>query len=590
MFCQNCGKPTEGDQVLCPDCAAEKTREFHEATPTQQEQPIADTFELNTATPQSPAPSKKKIGLIAGIAALAVVLAALIGIVLNLDSIKALYSRNALSPAEYLQEVENKAFDEYTAELSQVYSQYLETFSTQHTAGQANIGVTLGDKVLSLAEMALQAQGMEMELDWLQDISLATQFNTQDDTYQANIGLGLGDNHLVSVDLIFDMANAMLYLAAPELSSTYLSGDFSDTLPADEMTTIMKQTTDAMRDLAAAMPTEAELTGMLNSYVKLVLSQIQNVEKKTESITVNGITQEVVVLTAKVTSAEITDIAEKILAQAKTDATLKKIICAFSDYVNTVSTMNGLDETLDLYQEFSDALAEITLSKDDVSEEDYLLLDVYVDMQSNLRGHRLTVYSDGVAEELPIYILSVVEDGITHTEIALGSAYITGESTEQKDVLQGSYSLSVEDQAVMTVELKDVTETSGTIRLIPSEEILNMLLAENELVSVLNGNIALEVSVDTQNELPAFAVRILADTELLIGLRVSSALSNSTAITVPTDTLDLTDENNLIQWLTTLDFTQVMDNMEKANVPQELMEIVANLEEMLQYELATYMQ
>ena len=167
MFCRKCGAPTEGDQTLCSNCAAEQAAVPCEETPVQVEEAVevtetvCDTFELNTADAvPAKKPSKKKGGLIAAIVAVVLVAAAAVAVVLNLDSIGAFVDRTFQEPEEYLMDVESDAIAEYSAELSQSYGQMLQNYkkdpaANNGVAADAEIRFILGDEVLSVAEATL---------------------------------------------------------------------------------------------------------------------------------------------------------------------------------------------------------------------------------------------------------------------------------------------------------------------------------------------------------------------------------------------------------------------------------------------------
>ena len=76
MFCTNCGKPTEGDEILCPQCKAAQEN-------ASAEIPVAEETPAFTVAPTEPAPTKKKkkLGLTLGIIAGVLVFTLLIGVV-----------------------------------------------------------------------------------------------------------------------------------------------------------------------------------------------------------------------------------------------------------------------------------------------------------------------------------------------------------------------------------------------------------------------------------------------------------------------------------------------------------------------------
>lgn len=593
MFCKNCGKPTEGEQTLCPECAQQAAGLTNETPvqpvehvqPVEYAQPAApaqDTFQLNTPE-QQPAKKGKKTGLIIGVAAAAAVAAIALVLIFCWNGVSAFFDRTFLSPEDYLVKVESNAVAELTGELTQAYGTSMA--NTEKNAAQMEMHLTVGDEILSLLETALQQQGMEMEMDWLSDIKLVMDTNSNDDAVQASLGVGLGDDTILTADVIYDIAGSMIYLAIPEVSDAYLSVDMGEQITGEDVGMIMQKSLKLQRDLLKAMPSEAEMNDMIDRYVKIALSQIKNVEKESDKITVDGVSQSVVVLKAKITEKDLYAIAAKMLEEAEDDKVLKKVLTAMSDYTNAMNELSGYAyEEVDLYQEFvstiPDALEELEWLEENADKSNYLKLNVYVDMNGDVRGHELTVYTNGEKEMDPISYITVVKGNTTYTEAELAEVVITGEKTEKKGVSAGFYELTVGEQKVGELEFENVTENGGTLRLIPSEEVMSQILEDSGIPTALLGDkLGLELSY-AEN---AYDVKILVDSKTLIGLSLSAAVKEGGSVSVPKDALDATDQNDVMEWIGGLDFSGMISAMEKADVPQELVDAVKEYVDMLQY-------
>lgn len=597
MFCSNCGKPVEGEQTLCGECQAKQIPVTNEETTAEQPTPevvtpVADTFELNTAETEAPAkPKKKKTGLIAGILAAVIVVAAAVGIFLNMDSVNGFVGRTFKSPEDYLMDVESDAIKEYSAELMHNYGKALESYGKNQNALQnavkSEVGIVLGDDILAGAEAALQQQGMMMELDWLSDIKLSIDTNRQDTATQVGLGIGLGNTHLLSADVIFNMANGIGYVAIPEWNKTYLSGDFFDGMPMDQMQDMLTESMERNEKLVKALPSEEEMSELIDTYANILLSGITNVDKQTDTVTIDDVSQKMVVLTAKLTEKEILNIMEDILKTAQKDKTIEKTLKAVGDYANEAGELNfGYYEPVDMYQEFTDAVAEalesLAVAKGEASDGNYLKLKVYVDMKNNVRGHAVSAYSDGEKEGETISWMTVAKDDTIYTEAELARVRITGEKTEKKDTSDGHYTLYVDGEEIGTLKFKDLTETSGTLRLIPSEETLNNVLSGSGIPSILGQNLALEWSYDMQDAKSSSEVKILVGSKTLLQLTVSSEAGEGGKITIPTDVVRMENEADVRQWMQNADFDELVKALEAAGVPAELVETVKSYVSMLQ--------
>lgn len=592
MFCENCGKPVEGQQTLCSECAAARAEQPAVQEVPAAEVPVEETFVLNTGSsePAKKAP-KKKGGLIALIVALVIVAAVAVGVFLNFDSVSAFADRTFQSPEAYLEKVENEAIAQYSQELTQAYGQLLENYDSDKTAGAMDLRLTLGSEILAMAESALQQQGMTMDLDWLNEIKLSVDANVQGDALQSTLGLGLGKTHLLSLDVIMDMAAGKEYMTIPELNKDYLFVDVSGVLPGVNFKDILTGSQQTGEALIKALPSEKDLNELLNTYVGIVLSGIKSVEKETDTVSVGDASQKMVVLTAKITEKELINICEKAVKQAQKDKTLEKFLDALSDYVNSAGELNSdYFVPVDLHEQFlamlPTALEELELAKESAESGNYLKLKVYVDMKGNVRGHGLTVYTEGKKSEEPFLWISAVKGDTTYTEAMVGPMEITGEAMENDGVSEGEYTLAVDGRESVTLEFENVTETGGTLRIIPGEELMSGILSESGIpASLLADNVALELVFGGEGDKASFEVNILVGSKTLLGVAMSSSSSKGGKITVPTNAVDVTDQEALMQWLKNTNFDALLKAMKDSGMPQELVTTVEGYIEMLGYYL-----
>lgn len=586
MFCEKCGKPVEGDQPLCSSCAAEET-------PISPDETAVDTFALNTAEDTVPVKkaSKKKKGLIAGIIALVVAAAAAACIFFNVGNIagtiEGFFGRTFQEPEEYLADVEGDAITQYTGELTNAYGAWLDAYSSSvnFDAATMELGLILGDDLLAYAESYLQQQGMTMDLDFLKDVNLSVGANIQESALKAVLGLGLGNTELLSADMIVDMDQSMLYLGLPALSKTYLSGDLSYEMDFAEVEEALNMSAEMNQVLIKALPSEEELNTLISTYSNIVLSSIDNVEKENETVTVDDVSQEMVVLTAKITEKDMLEIAEKALKKAEKDKTLEAVLTDLGGFVNKVGEMNSpYFEPVDLYEEFidaiPDALEELSYMKESADSGNYIKLKVYVDMQNAVRGHVVNIYTDGEKMDEEISLLSAAKGDTVYYEAEIPGFNVTGEETTKKGMSEGKYVFYVEGQKLGALEFENVTENSGTLRLVPSEELIDQALSDSDIpAAFLGGNIALEVSYGVTSNETGLSVKILAGSKDLVGLSLTSKPAKGGEIKIPSNTLDMdsASENDIMRWAQSMDFSSVIKALKDAKVPTEIVDALEGL-------------
>lgn len=164
----------------------------------------------------------------------------------------------------------------------------------------------------------------------------------------------------------------------------------------------------------------------------------------------------------------------------------------------------------------------------------------------------------------------------------MGELEITGEQAENKGVSDGKFVFSMYDEEAFTVEFKDVTDTTATIRFVPGETFTEGLLRGAQLPSsFFSGNLALELVGGTQSDPNYVALNILMGNNTLIGLDVSSQPSSGGSISIPTNILNVNNQTDVMQWLKNADFDAVLDALENANVPDEIVSIARSYIDML---------
>ena len=581
MFCTNCGKPTEGDQILCNECAAQKANPACEApiqpaqpvapapvfeqpaAPVAPQQPVFETFDLNvSAEPEKPKKKKKKglvAAIISGVAAIAIAAA----VFFNWDYVSNLFNRVVKSPEDYMQQVSSDGVAEFSSSISKAYGVALKALNSTETAGSIDIGLTIGKEILNLAETALAGYGADVDLDFLNKLNLSIEANMQDSAMQYTAGVSIGGKQLASMDVILDMANGMLYMAIPELNSDYTFVELPDMAQVSEMTTAMM---DAMGEMTKALPSEAEFAEMSNTYAELALAEITDVEEESETISIDGKSQKMTVLTAEISEETLYAIAKAVLKQVEDDKTIEKIFDAINTYGNKVNELNGYaGAEFDLYEEFiegiPDVLDELEYMQDEADDSNYIEVVLYVDAKGAIRGLELEVVSDGETMNDNISWLTVEKGGVIDTEAELSEVLITGEKTVKKGVSSGFYEVEAGGMVLGKVEFENMTETSGTLRLIPSEEIVSNIMSTTGIPSsMVSDNVALEL-VMANNSMD---INFLVGSKTLLGLSLSSTTSNGGKISMPNSVVDQQT------WASGLDPQKLLDRLEDCGISEEL--------------------
>ena len=158
---------------------------------------------------------------------------------------------------------------------------------------------------------------------------------------------------------------------------------------------------------------------------------------------------------------------------------------------------------------------------------------------------------------------------------------IEGSGTTKNDKLTATYEVEMYNEAICELAVKDWSTAdgmlNGTLTLTLSDAVLEGLLSEMRLDSSVASVIAaaepaLELSFENTADSGKISLKVLANGKSVATLSLSGQTSEVGDITIPNDYVDMTDEDDLYEWSYGMDFTQIVDNLEKAGIPADLLE------------------
>jgi hypothetical protein len=340
----------------------------------------------------------------------------------------------------------------------------------------------------------------------------------------------------------------------------------------------------------------------------LATKEIEEVQRTTETLELDGTKQDATKLTIKIYEQDALDAVKAILTAAKTDADIKKIVEDFGKFYNdmmaeeyTAYDMEWTD--VDLYAEFTKGIEDLltTLPTEPEDTATYIGLTLYVDEKHNVIGMSLTA----PGEEEPVITVYSVTDGNNFKCVAElpDDTKLTGAGTINNGKVSGNYTVSVENVPVIKFELVDFDTTdadaiSGTIRL-DLGLTLETIFMTSKVGPMENTNTVaptaetqdssdiftalglqdamLELKLDITNEKSNVEMKLLSDNALIIGLALKAAAKAPAALQKPTNTVDVTDYEAFMGWVAGIDFDAVMDNLTTAGVPEMLVNALGGI-------------
>lgn len=566
-------------------------------TPQQPVYPAPDAFQLpkpepvaapapafSVSAPASEKPKKKKgIGGKIALAVIAVLLVvAIVLAVVNWDGIVRTVKRATMEPTDYAVEVEKKSAAKVAKNLATAYDTALQTTDISDISTQTQATIQVSDSVTAILEEILGQEGIDLALNWIDDISLDADANMKDGKMSADIGVKLNGSHLLTLSAAWDLETQIMWIGIPELSNAYLEMDMEEVLGEDlsDFYPTMLQAQELYSQMVEALPTGAELEDMINRYIGIILDQMKDVEKTEETVEVDGLEQKLLVMTAEFSANDILDAATALLEEARDDEQVKDLLVGFAEIAG--------EDAASIEEYYTEGLDEMIASIDDAREDapkgKFLTLETYLDSKDNIVGRTVTVSTEG--QKVKVSYITVTEgDKFAFEADVADTATVTGSGTIKDGKSTGEYVLEMMGVEYLTLKTENFYTTdsgafSGTFALYPESALLDEMDLDSSILQMIGSNVGIQVSLDTTIETPSASFGILAGSTELISIDVSSKTGKAGSIALPEVTVDVNDDAAGYAWLEDLDLDTVLKNLEKTGIPSEYMDSINMIADM----------
>lgn len=596
MNCPKCGASVTDEVVFCPYCGQNVTVQPEPPVSPANETPVEEIYEYpqpvqpteadyaQTEYPQSepsssnsfaevsfdekPAKRKKKlwkvlIPCVAVVAVLAVVFAIFSGPIIGF------FIKTFGSDEAYLKHVEKKALEQYTEDISAAYGTYTGVLDDIQ-ASETEIKVKVSKEALSM----LSTMGVEAnDLEWINDVVIRSNANMKDGLSESKIALEIGKETVLDLDVLLDMSGQDVYVGIPSLSEEYLKADM-DTGSSATLTSLYSS-----EGLIKALPSEETLNKLLTKYTAIVLDNIDDAEKSSDTLEIGDISQKVTVLEYTIDRDMIVEIARAVLKEAKNDKELKSCIKNMVDFLEDQGILDGADDIYDEYQNgIEDLLDE--LEDLDYENEDMITIIDYVDNSHNIIGREIEIEGEQI-----IYYATVTKGKNFAKEIEIDDMVIYGEGTKKGSENNAEYTLEVDGIEMLTVTVSgfDKEASKGKFILTPTGALLEDLDIDSDVASAIetfNLGISYEFSSSTGNA--SAAIGIVSNEKALAELIITTKTKSASKISLP-DADQVVDAEDADEWVKGMDFDALVNALKKTDLPDELVDSLEQAVSAMQY-------
>ena len=562
--------------------------------------PVGPGFTVGTGAPTPKKPKKAKKWILP--VAIVTLVLAVIGTCTAVfwPYITAWFDRTVSTPEKNLQNAQSSSTGEGSAVdvAGNVYGEILGILKGEMSnSARASVTFRASDEFTSFVETFWLRQGAEIDVDWLDSLSMSLDIGAKGSDLGAALALGLNDTDLITGELFINLLEGKLFMGVPELQEEFVSLDVAQYLKdnpqvMDSFVKALMDSKDKSNKLAESLPTEAEMEALLRKYIDLAMDQIQEVERTTETVRLEELSQKFTILTFEVTPEDLMDIALVLLKEAEKDETVIQIVEAVCEYNNTLidEVFEGTGEDPKEYyldpDEIMDSIGDAIdqLEDYDSGNDDPVIIRTYVDMKNQICGRTI----ENEDEDILLSYVTVREGDEWEFQLIFqeDQVEITGIGTEKKEMITGEYSLEIkrEDQKIelLTLEVENFDQKAkaegkirGTFRIAPGKYLLEQVLDEMpEYLTSLLGVVAPKLELKLEDN--SVALNLLVSGKFFAGVDVKLEMNTGYTPEKPEKSVDM-ETTDAEEWRGKITFDKLIENLRKAKVPAEYVDALEEL-------------
>lgn len=475
MYCRLCGQDGPGDGVACTYCG----EPFHSTEIVLEDESDA----TQKAPTEDPAPRQSlpvSTLLIPGILFVLTVICIVIFCMgkLNVSIGNIFVSPSALMEKVYCRQIE-KTFD--LAETND-YIPYENAMAVRY---QADIHVS--QDVLSFAADAWEVN--REDITGLSNIQINSDVAYDRNLLNAVYELNLSDESILSVEQWLDHASQQQYIKIPQLSDELLLTDWNgNTAPSSLV---------AQNPYAAVSVDPQLLEEILIYYTKMLISDIENVNRSKQKVTVGTLSQKLVVLQATISNQQLCYTLISMLEDASQNPNVAVMI-------RDIEIQTGKTYYTEFIKALEQEISEIKnyLLHSDAYED--FTIYTYLNRRQEIVGVKLEYTHEGNIFSIGSGI-ALAKGRQFAIDISIFDSFsLEGEGTVG-DEMNGTFSLIDSEQDICDIKLTDICykkgNISGSIFVIPAEQIVENIVDSMGLYqSYLNAgrlqNFSIEIILD----------------------------------------------------------------------------------------------
>lgn len=479
------------------------------------------------------------------------------------------------SPKKYFSYVEKQAIlgKKDSSVLSRV-NDASEFYTNTDRYLKEEITLTVGEKGESYLRL-LKETGVD--LSWLTSAGIAYTVNSKDNNLEVKSTITLNEKEIISPEVILDSQKKAIYAKIPELAKDYAKYDL------EEYGEKFDEFLEMAEKMKAAYPDSKDMKKLLTKYVKLVLDNVENVERTRGAVLeCDEVSQKCTLLTVTLKEEDCLKILKAVCSEAVKDENLKKIYMDFGQAA-------GQDED-DVEKSYDDMIEE--LEKMSNVEElhlrmEKLVIELYVDGDGKIVG-RVYNFVDEDGDKTSVKLAMATKGSKAGFELSVKddetTAKMAGTGKLSGGKVTGDYALKVNGEKILTLSVEKFDLSAfekGNLKghftcQFEGDEGLGLLPRTlqryTSTFSALSPGFDLICDItDKKHEID---LGVLTNEEELFRIKLKGSIKSGTKVKIPGKAVDVTDQSDLKGFLEGMNWDKVLDALESADVPKSYREML----------------
>lgn len=644
MVCKNCGNPLADGVKFCTKCgqrveevvaevkeaAAEATVEAKEevaeaaaevkevATEAKEEakeevnevkEKVADVVaevketvaEVATDVKEAVEGAEKKVKKFPKVAliVIAAIAVVLVVVLANFKSVANTVNKLVSSEEKYYASVESDEIKELASGAASVYeNSFLEYVDYKDLSVDYGVEVELSEDAYEMLAAAIGADDgkpfSKMAVDFFMSF--------KDDVISAEAAATLGKTQLISANGVADLKKGEAYGQIPELTEKYIGINF------EEYVEMISEAMEQSDEFIKVLPDKKTVESILNRYLNIAVENIGSVSEKKDTIEVGDIEQKCTEIRVRIKEKDLEKIAIAVLEEAKDD---KELIKLAAEIAAAAAKLDGAEDVdVEEYEEMFQTQIEMALeeakgaesgdeedSEEDADEdsdsESAIVMNIWVNGKGEVIGRELK-FDD---ETLFVYKMPVKGGKFEFkaTLFAEGDEIILeGSGKKSSSSLSGEFALKYkegEEKAVKYIDIVvDKFDTkkikqgflNGSFTFSLSDEFMKE--ADMGMASAIISDYQIKYDVKSSKNNGNVELSLMNKDEMFAKLIVDAKIGSGKSASLPKGIL-VEDEEDIIEWAETIKFDKFIKKLDKAGLPEEIVEEIEDacneLEDML---------